>query len=81
LSRPGGSTLKQIQSKTNTRINLPKKDSSSNKCTIIGAKADVKAAKQCIKDLIADGFSPLIHVGIVKQTVEFPSDKLALLIG
>lgn len=78
---PNGSTMKAIQSATSTRINLPKKDSTSTKCVVIGAKADVRAARQCIRDLCNDGFSPLIHIGIIKQTVEYPSEKLALLIG
>jgi len=41
----------------------------------------VKRARQAIKDLIREGFSDLTHPGYVKAEVDFPKDKLALLIG
>jgi rRNA processing protein Krr1/Pno1 len=78
-----GATLKTIQSKTNTRINLPDKGSSAKtaKITIIGNKDDVKLAKQTLKSIITDGFSPLTHEGFVKIDIVFPKEKLGLLIG
>jgi len=77
------STLKQIQEKTKTRINLPDKGTSAKtaKITIVGAKDDVKQAKQTLKQLITDGFSPLTHEGYVKVDIVFPKEKLGLLIG
>jgi rRNA processing protein Krr1/Pno1 len=76
-------TLKTIQQKTNTRINLPDKGTSAKtaKITIVGEKDGVKLAKATLKQLIADGFSPLTHDGYVKVDIVFPKEKLGLLIG
>ena len=66
---------------TSTRINLPEKDSGSHKVVIVGKKEDVRSARLAIKELIADGFSPLTHADFVKREVSFPKDKLHVLIG
>jgi len=77
------STLKTIQQKTNTRINLPDKGSSAKtaKITIVGEKDAVKLAKATLKQLLSDGFSPLTHDGYVKVDIVYPKEKLGLLIG
>ena len=48
---------------------------------IVGKKEDVRSARLAIKELIADGFSPLTHDNFVKKEVHFPKDKLHVLIG
>ncbi len=78
---PSGAYIKAIQDKTKTRINLPDKDSGSNRVTIVGKKEDVRSARLAIKELLVDGYSPLTHEGFVKREVAFPADKLHVLIG
>jgi rRNA processing protein Krr1/Pno1 len=76
-------TLRTIQSKTNTRINLPDKGTTAKtaKITIVGEKDGVKLAKATLKQLITDGFSPLTHEGYVKVDIVYPKERLGLLIG
>jgi len=76
-----GANLKAIQDSTKTRINLPDKNSSSKKVTIVGEKEGVKAAKAALRQLIADGFSPLTHPNWIKVEMDFPADKMSILIG
>jgi rRNA processing protein Krr1/Pno1 len=76
-----GATLRAIQTKTETRINLPEKGSASKKVTIVGEKEGVKAAKAALRSLIVDGFSTLTHDGWVKLEVNFPAEKFGILIG
>jgi rRNA processing protein Krr1/Pno1/outer membrane biosynthesis protein TonB len=78
---PKGDYLKSIQSKTNTRINFPEKDSNSERVTIVGKKDDVRAARLAIKELLADGYSPLTHEGLIKKDIDFPKDKVHVLVG
>ena len=78
---PNGATLRTIQEKTSTKINLPEKGSSSKKVTIVGEKEGVKAAKVALKSLIQDGFSTLTHEGWVRHEMPFPSDKFGILLG
>ena len=47
----------------------------------MGKKEDVRSARLAIKELIADGFSPLTHENFVKREVAFPKDRLHQLIG
>jgi rRNA processing protein Krr1/Pno1 len=77
----GGEYIKTIQAKTNTRINTPDKDEVGGKVIIVGKKEDVRAARLAIKELMADGYSPLTHEGFIKKEIQFPADKLHLLIG
>jgi len=78
---PSGQFIKAIQTKTNTRINLPDKDSSNRRVVIVGKKEDVRSARLAIKELIADGYSVLTHENFIKKEVAFPKDKLHILIG
>ena len=78
---PKGAYLQAIQTKTKTRINFPDKDSNSERVTIVGKKEDVRTARLAIKELIADGFSPLTHEGLIKKEIDFPNDKLHILVG
>jgi rRNA processing protein Krr1/Pno1 len=76
-------TLRTIQTKTNTRINLPDKGTTAKiaKITIVGEKDGVKLAKATLKQLITDGYSPLTHEGYVKVDIVYPKERLGLLIG
>lgn len=76
-----GATLRTIQEKTGTKINLPEKNSTSKKVTIVGEKEGVKAAKAALRSLIADGFSTLTHEGWIRVEMPFPSDKFGILLG
>ena len=86
---PSGAYIKAIQSKTATRISLPDKEADgagagsggSKKVVIVGKKEDVRSARLAIRELLADGFSPLTHDGFVKREVSFPKDRLHQLIG
>jgi len=60
---PGGKNIKALQESFKVRVNTPSRDSGSNKVIITGEKPGVKAAKEAVKMLIAQGFSPATHPG------------------
>lgn len=77
---PGGANLRAIQTATNTRIAMPDKGASL-KVLITGSKDNVKRAKQEIKALLADGFTPLTNPSWIKKVIPFPKDQIRTLIG
>jgi rRNA processing protein Krr1/Pno1 len=77
---PGGSCIKMIQDKTNTRVNMPGKGQ-GDVVTIVGDMADVLKARHAIQQLMDQGYSSLTHEDWTKIEVPFPADRLSDLIG
>jgi len=78
---PKGENIRAIQSKTNTKINLPPKGSDEGMATIIGDSDDVVNAANAIKELLANGFCSLTHENWAKMTVGFPAAMIGVLVG
>jgi len=81
LIGPSGAYIRAIQTGTNTRINLPGKDSSDDTVTIVGDNRDVQQAIAAIDQLMDDGYSELTHPGWIKAELPFPSSMLGVLKG
>lgn len=78
---PGGSNIKAIQQKTGCKINMPDRDSDSERVTVVGPAAGVVAAIEAINQLVKDGFSSLTHENYVKDSVSVPGNSISTLIG
>jgi len=81
LIGPSGANVRNLQAKTNTRINLPAKGSEDGVATIIGDSDNVVAAASAIKDLMANGFCSLTHDNWTKGTIGFPAAMIGILVG
>jgi len=77
-----GATIKALMTKTDCKINVPEKDGTDTaRIEIIGSKDNIKKAKDAIRSLQKYGWSEITHPDEVKEEIEFPFDKLSILIG
>lgn len=76
-----GTTIRALQSKTGTTINLPDRESRSKTVTIVGEAEGVLIAKQAIRDLVEKGYSDLTHDNWDSIEIPFSQDLLPSLIG
>jgi transcription antitermination factor NusA-like protein len=84
LIGPGGANIRAIQLKTNTKIQLPDKDSRGDgpsKVTVVGDAQDVADAVHAIKQLAEKGYSSLTHENYVEVTMGFPAAMIGILKG
>jgi transcription antitermination factor NusA-like protein len=84
LIGPAGANIRAIQTKTNTKIQLPDKDSRGegpSKVTIVGDARDVKMAVDAIRQLEEKGYSDLTHDNYVEVTMGFPAAMIGILKG
>ena len=77
----GGVNIKKLQEATNCKINLPKRNDTTNAVTIIGSKADVDRCRVLVYQLATTGFCEVTHPGLRKKDIPFPFDKVSLIIG
>lgn len=78
---PNGANVRNIQTKTNTRIQLPPKGTEDGEATIVGNSGDVVSAVSAIKELMANGFCSLTHDNWTKSVVGFPASMIGILVG
>jgi rRNA processing protein Krr1/Pno1 len=81
LIGPNGANVRNIQTKTNTRIQLPPKGTEDGEVTIVGNSGDVVSAASAIKELMANGFCSLTHDNWTKSVVGFPASMIGILVG
>jgi len=81
LIGPNGANVRNIQTKTNTRIQLPPKGTEDGEATIVGNSGDVVSAASAIKELMANGFCSLTHDNWTKSVVGFPASMIGILVG
>jgi len=75
-----GVNIKNLQNETDTRINLPR-DQSSTTVTVVGTPANCERARNAIETLINEGFSTVTHKNFVRGNVEINIESLGRLIG
>lgn len=76
-----GATLKALQDATQTKIDVPKKDSGSSKLVISGPVANVQACKAAIESLLTRGFSSATHPGFVHDEINVDPKFYGTIIG
>jgi rRNA processing protein Krr1/Pno1 len=77
----GGATIRTLQTATNTRINLPSRESKSEEIEVLGAAQDVAQAVAAIRELVQDGFSSITHEGWIKYPVAVDPVHFRTIIG
>lgn len=76
-----GETLKKLVELTNTKIDMPKQDSASNKIVIAGTPEDAKEAETAIKELISKGFCRLLDPTLTEGRITVEASKRTLVLG
>ncbi len=73
--------INAIQAATNTRVNMPERDSGNNQAIIVGKKEDIAVAREALQNLIDLGFSELTHPNYSRASIKFPVEYIKHLIG
>jgi len=77
----GGEYIKKITAETGAKINMPDRDTDSNRITVTGPVGAVAQAMTAIKQLMEKGFSDLTHANHTMASITVHRDSLGTLLG